>query len=128
MKTIVIILFIILSPIHGFAEEVYSELKVKVSFYAPSAGGINGNPNNKTSFGARPKSKRTMAISRELYKKGIKPGTKVYIPNLGTFIVEDLMGPKAKGHQIDICVDSAKEAFRLGVLKDKKIYLVMEEN
>jgi 3D (Asp-Asp-Asp) domain-containing protein len=129
MKTIVIMLFIILSPIHGYTEEVYyPKVNVKISFYAPSAGGINGNPHNKTSFGARPKSRRTIAISRSMYKKGVKPGTKVFIPNLGHFIVEDLMGPKAKGNQIDVCVDSAKEAFKLGVMKNKTIYLVMEEN
>lgn len=121
-------MFILLSPISNvFAKEVYKELKVEVRFYAPNSWSRTNKGPHITSFKARPKSNRTLAISRDLYRKGIlKPGNKVFVPNLGYFIVEDLMGPKAKGNQIDICVDSKKEALKLGVLKNKTIYLIKD--
>ena len=124
-KIFIIVMFILLSPVFVFAKEVYKELKVEVRFYAPSSWSKTNGGQKNTSFKARPKSNRTLAISRDLYRKGIlKPGNKVFVPNLGYFIVEDLMGPKARGNQIDICVDSKKEALKLGVLRNKIIYII----
>ena len=126
MKIFLIVVFILLSPVsNGFAKEVYKELKVEVRFYAPSSWSKANGGRKNTSSNTKPKSNRTLAISRDLYRKGVNFGTKVFIPNLGFYIVEDLMGPKAKGNQIDICVDSKKEAFKLGVLKNKTIYLIL---
>jgi len=126
MKIFLIVVFILLSPVsNGFAKEVYKELKVEVRFYAPSSWSKANGGHKNTSSNTKPKSNRTLAISRDLYRKGVNFGTKVFIPNLGFYIVEDLMGPKAKGNQIDICVDSKKEAFKLGVLKNKTIYLIL---
>lgn len=93
---------------------------VKVSFYHPASRGINSDsdPTNTATM-RRPTVGRTIAISDELFNDGWL-GFKIYIDRHGVFVAEDRMGVDEngnpiKGKQIDICVSSEAEAFRLGI-------------
>lgn len=82
--------------------------KVKITFYAPSLGGINSDSNpNKTAIMDKPVAGWTCAISRDLVEKGWL-GRKLYIKGLGIRYASDIMGASYKGkpitNQIDICV------------------------
>jgi len=126
---LVILLLILQSTDYADAIEIEKlnkcqKIKVEITFYVPSAGGINcwGDP-NKTAFGCKPNPKTIVAVSRSLLKKGIKKGTKIYIPNIGIRIVEDLMSPKITKDMIDVCLDSTKEAFKWGRI-NRHIYIL----
>ena len=93
--------------------------KVKVSFYVPSAGGINsqGNPNT-TAVLDRPIPGGTLAVSRDLIPLLYKT---IYVPGYGVFYANDTLADKNPytnkpiRNQIDICVGRLKDIPREGV-------------
>jgi len=87
--------------------------KVKITFYAPSEGGINSNGDpSKTAILKKPISGRTCAISTALYEKGWL-FHKVYVDGIGIFEATDRMNTKVKGMQVDICTTSSRKARKL---------------
>lgn len=82
---------------------------VKITFYDPSLGGINtdGHP-NKNALMQTPIPGYSCAISRDLVQLGWL-GKKVYIPDLGIFYIDDVMGTHVNGkkitQQIDVCME-----------------------
>jgi 3D (Asp-Asp-Asp) domain-containing protein len=103
------------------AMEEISELRkdagvanVILTWYHPESGGINtdGNP-YRTATMTKPKVGRTIAISKELVRKGWL-GKRIYIEGYGVFVAEDRMSSKLPGCRIDICCASKKIAMRNG--------------
>ena len=123
--TVLIFLVLFISPYAAANENYQPSFRVKLTYYCPKAKGINGN-NKYTAFMSKP-SNKTVAISRSLYKKGIRPGTKLQIEGIGIRVVEDLMGKRVKGDQIDICIDNLKAAKKLGVKKNVLIHILEKE-
>lgn len=64
----------------------------------------------------------TIAVSRDLYKKGWKRGRKVRIVGHGTYRINDLMNKRHK-KRVDILVTSKKRAKDFGVQKARAILL-----
>ena len=94
--------------------------KVILTWYHPESGGINtdGNP-YRTATMTKPVVGRTIAISKELVRKGWL-GKKIYIEGYGVFVAEDRMSSALPGCRIDICCASKKIAMRNG--KKHNIY------
>lgn len=103
--------------------------RVTVTFYCPSAGGINseGDP-NRTASGSRPKPGWTIAVSRNLIEEGFY-GTQIDICDViprrfrGVHFSGDKMAPKdPKGRpivdRIDICVGKLSDIPKQGVFRD----------
>lgn len=92
--------------------------KVILTWYHPESGGINtdGNP-NRTATMTKPVVGRTIAISKELVRKGWL-GKKIYIEGYGVFVAEDRMSSALSGCRIDICCASKKIAMRNGKKHD----------
>lgn len=82
---------------------------LKVTFYC-SCAKCCGKTNGITASGAKVKAGRTCALN------GVKFGTKVSIPGVGSRIVEDRVG---KDGVIDVYVDSHAEALKLGTFNAK---------
>jgi 3D (Asp-Asp-Asp) domain-containing protein len=84
--------------------------KVILTWYHPESGGINtdGDP-YRTATMTKPKVGRTIAISKELVRKGWL-GKRVYIEGYGVFVAEDRMSSALPGCRIDICCASKKIA------------------
>lgn len=91
-----------------------ASVKVTLTWYHPESGGINtdGNP-YRTATMTKPKVGRTIAISKELVRKGWL-GKRVYIEGYGMFVAEDKMSSAIPGCRIDICAASKKIAMRNG--------------
>lgn len=100
----------------------FRHYRVKLTYYVPSAGGINSSGNrNKTAIGGRPIPGKTIAVSRDLKHLLRK---KVYIPGRGVFYVNDLMAKRNPytgrpiRRQVDICVRRLKDVPKQGVFKN----------
>ena len=96
--------------------------RVKISYYVPSAGGINSSGNRKkTAIGERPVPGKTLAVSRDLKHLLRK---RIHIPGRGVFYANDLMAKrnpytgKLIRRQIDICVRRLRDVPKQGVFKN----------
>jgi len=88
--------------------------KVTVTGYHPPSKGINSDKSPETTaLMQAPIPGGSVAISRELHQLGWL-GKKIYIEGYGVFKANDLMGKSTKGKHIDICMESKKEAMRIG--------------
>jgi len=95
-----------------------SLIKVKVTYYCPWAKGINSDSNpNRTALMVKPVSGYTIAISNDLFDKGLL-GKKVYVEGFGIGRLEDRMGNNITGDCIDICVGTCDQAIKLGVKRN----------
>ena len=97
-------------------KELYS--LVTVTHYSPNDRGINSDsdPTNTATM-SKPIPGKTIAISTELVRMGWL-GRRIYIENKGMFIASDRLNVNIQGCQVDICVGSEKEAYKLGKKED----------
>lgn len=97
---------------------------VKVTAYTPDPkenwGGKSGS-----AFGTK-LTPGTIAVSRDLYKRGWKKGRKVYVKGLGVFEVNDLMHKRHR-NKIDVLLTCKKHACDFGVIA-AKAFLLAEGN
>lgn len=94
-----------LAPNEEHSGKPLHETKVKYTYYLPTQGSKEG----KNALGKPAKPGRTVAVSRDLAKKGWL-GRRVYIPGVGVRIVEDVMHKDIKGPAVDICMPN-KESY-----------------
>lgn len=100
----------------------FKHYRVKITYYVPSAGGINSYGNRKkTATGGRPIPGKTAAVSRDLKHLLHK---RVYIPGKGVFYVNDLTAirnpftGKRIRRQIDICVRRLSDVPEEGIFRN----------
>jgi len=103
----------------------FRHYRVKITYYVPSAGGINSYGNrNITAIGCKPIPGKTIAVSRDLKHLLRK---KVYIPGRGVFYANDLLAKRNPytgrliKRQIDICVRRLRDVPKQGVFKNVPI-------
>lgn len=103
----------------------FRHYRVKITYYVPSAGGINSYGNrNITAIGCKPIPGKTIAVSRDLKHLLRK---KVYIPGRGVFYANDLLAKRNPytgrliKRQIDICVRRLRDIPKQGVFKNVPI-------
>jgi 3D (Asp-Asp-Asp) domain-containing protein len=100
-------------------EENYSSISVDVSAYSASIDECDSSP-HITANGTLSTVGR-VAVSRDLLKKGITHGSRIYIPNQGVFIVADSMNARFT-KRIDLLLANKKAAKLFGVKENVKIY------
>lgn len=88
-------------------------MKVKVTFYSEKV--------HKTSNGNIPTINKTVAVSRNLYKK--LKNKRIYIEGIGIRKIEDKMRIKNR-NKIDIFVNNKEEARKLGIRKNITITIL----
>jgi 3D (Asp-Asp-Asp) domain-containing protein len=106
-----------------FNEEVTKENKktivVDITAYSASVDETDNSP-HITADGTLSTVGR-VAVSRDLLKKGITYGSRIYIPNQGVFIVADTMN-KRFSNRVDLLLANKKAAKLFGVKENVKIY------
>lgn len=100
------------SPTKGVNEKVY---KAACTAYNPLPRQTSGNP-RITAIGTQVKESYTIAVSRDLLKKGIvKYGDTIYIYEVGKFYsIEDTMNERYT-NRLDIFMEDTKEARKFGL-------------
>lgn len=106
----------LLEAIHVSDKKIIT-YKIDLSHYTASKDETDSSPNT-TASGTRPVVGRTLALSRDLFQH--LKGKKVWVKNIGIFIVEDTMNSKYSLRG-DLLVASKREAFKLGVKKNVTI-------
>lgn len=87
---------------------------VTVTAYSPRESETDSTPFITASNGqVRP---GIVAVSRDLFESGWVFGKKVYIKNMGVFIIDDLMA-ESKREQLDIFMYDSNQALHFGVKK-----------
>ncbi len=67
-----------------------------------------------------------VAVSRDLLRSGWQFGKKVYIEDLGVFIIEDTMAPRFS-KRIDVAVSDMHHARRIGKRTGKRVILLHQK-
>lgn len=119
----------IVVALHKFIKENAEEINrlkkrrfLTVTAYSPRASETDSSPlitasNSRVREGI-------CAVSRDLYEKGWVFGRKVYVEDMGVFVIEDLMGKRKKEH-LDIFMNSTRDAVDFGK-KKLEVYLLDE--
>ncbi len=68
-----------------------------------------------------------VAVSRDLLRSGWRFGKKVYIEDLGVFIIEDTMSPRFS-KRIDVAVSDIHHARRIGKRTGKRVILLHQKD
>lgn len=98
----------------------HDEQHVKITAYTPDPK-ENWHGMSGSAFGTK-LTVGTIAVSRDLYKRGWKEGRKVHVEGFGIFKVNDLMNKRFR-NKIDILVMHKKQACEIGLQCGRAILL-----
>ncbi len=100
-------------------------IQATITAYTDSPGKFGAGKPSGTAIGTRVRP-GIVAVSRDLLRSGWQFGKKVYIEDLGVFIIEDTMAPRFS-KRIDVAVSDMHHARRIGKRTGKRVILLHQK-